>query len=102
MQEVTVCSKDPVLVFSLSGEIDAENSEVFYSEVTELYQVAPRDVVFECAKLAFIDSTTLGIFVKISNQVKADGHRMKITSLQPRLRKLFAICALDKTMEIEE
>ncbi len=102
MQEVTVCSKEPVLSFSLSGEIDSENSEDFYNEVMELYAPAPRDVSFECAKLNFIDSTTLGTFVKLFKRVKADGHDMRLSALQPRLKKLFTICALDRMMEISE
>ena len=102
MQEITVCSREPVLEFSLSGEIDSENSEDFYAEVMELYAPAPRDIVFSCAKLDFIDSTTLGTFVKILKRVRADGHNMKLVSLQPRLKKLFTICALDKIMEISE
>ena len=101
MQEVTVCEREPKLVFSLSGEIDAENSEEFYVEVSELYSVSPRDIVFECSKLSFIDSTTLGIFVKLFKSVQKDGHSVKLVALQPRLKKLFEICALDKIMEIE-
>lgn len=102
MQEVTVCEREPALKFSLSGEIDAENSDIFYSEVSELYSRSPRDLVFECSKLSFIDSTTLGIFVKLCKQAKADGHVMRLVALQPRLKKLFGICALDKMMEIVE
>lgn len=102
MQEVTVCGTDPVLSFSLAGEIDAGNSEDFFNEVMSLYERAPRDVVFECARLAFIDSTTLGTFVKISNRAKADGHKLTLTALRPRLKKLFTISALDRTMEIAE
>ncbi len=100
MQEVTVLRGDP-LTFSLSGEIDSENSEEFYGEVMAAYTPAPCDVVFECSRLMFIDSTTLGIFVKIFNVLKADGHVLKLRALRPQLKKLFVICALDTVMEIE-
>ena len=30
-----------------------------------------------------------------------NGHGLKLTGLNPRLKKLFVICALDKIMEIE-
>ena len=100
MQEVTVVGGDP-LTFSLAGEIDSENSDEFYAEVMDVYRRLPRDVLFECARLAFIDSTTLGVFVKIMKELKADGHTLKLTALRPQLKKLFVICALDTIMEIE-
>ncbi len=100
MQEVTVVGGDP-LTFSLAGEIDSENSDELYAEVMDVYRRLPRDVVFECARLTFIDSTTLGVFVKIMKELKADGHALKLTALRPQLKKLFVICALDTIMEIE-
>ncbi len=101
MQELTLLSRAPVLLFGLSGEIDSQNADAFYAEVMAEYEKAPADLEFDCAKLAFIDSTTLGTFVKILKKVKERGGRMKLKSLQPRLKKLFVICALDTIMEIE-
>ena len=100
MQEVTILRGDP-LVFSLSGEIDSENSDEFFEEVMAAYEPSPCDIVFECARLAFIDSTTLGTFVKIFNRLKSDGHKLTLKALRPQLKKLFVICALDTVMEIE-
>lgn len=101
MQEITVLERSSVLRIALSGDIDAENAEEFYAEVMSLYQAAPCDIVFECEKLAFIDSTTLGTFVKLLKHVKTDGFALRLKGLQPRLKKLFVICALDTIMEIE-
>ncbi len=101
MQEMTLLARSPELVFGLSGEIDSQNADDFYDEVVSQYEKDPADLVFDCTKLAFIDSTTLGTFVKLLKKVQADGRRMKLKGLQPRLKKLFVICALDTIMEIE-
>jgi anti-sigma B factor antagonist len=101
MQEVTLTATEPELVFALSGEIVSENAEDFYAEVAGVYERDPKGVVFSCEKLEFIDSTTLGTFVKILKKLKADGNAFRIRGLQPRLKKLFVICALDRIMEIE-
>lgn len=98
MQEFTVIKREPVLEISLSGEIASENADEFYGEFAAAY--GGTDVVFECSALAFIDSTTLGTFVKILKKIKTEGHTMKLVGLQPRLKKLFVICALDTIMEI--
>ncbi len=101
MQEVTLKSSKSNLEFSLRGEIDSENADEFYGEIMQAYDAAPSDVVFDCTELEFIDSTTLGTIVKILKHAKTDGHKLRLTHLQPRLKKLFVICALDTIMEIE-
>lgn len=101
MQEVIIQSTSPKLCISLSGEIDSKNAEEFETEVLKEYDAAPCDVVFDCEKLEFIDSTTLGTFVKILKHIQKNGHGMKLVKTQPRIKKLFVICALDAIMEIE-
>ena len=101
MQEVILKANDTELIYELSGEIASENAEEFYEEVMRGYNAEPKDVVFCCSALEFIDSTTLGTFVKIFKTLKGAGHTLRIRELQPRLKKLFEICALDRMMEIE-
>lgn len=102
MDEVKIIGlTDGNLHVSLSGDIDLGNAEAFYQSVVEAYKNTPANVVFDCAALAFIDSTTLGTFVKILKTVKTDGYTMKLTNLQPKIKKLFLICSLDSVMEIE-
>ena len=99
MQEMTLLSREP-LCFGLAGEIDAGNCDEFYGEVLKSYRSG--DLVFECAKLEFIDSTMLGTLVKLRKTVAEQGGSLILRHLQSRLKKLFVICALDKVMEIEE
>lgn len=101
MQQVKLVQAGEKLTFSLSGEIDSATSENFYAQVKAAYLHDKKDVVFDCAALTFIDSTMLGTFVKILKEVKADGNNMRLINVQPRIRKLFEICALDTIMEIE-
>ena len=101
MQEVTVQCTSPKLCIALAGEIDSKNAEEFETEVLKAYDAAPCDITFDCEKLVFIDSTTLGTFVKILKHVQKNGHGVKLVKTQPRIKKLFVICALDAIMEIE-
>ena len=100
MKEVTLLSRSPFTV-ALSGVIDSGNAEEFYAEVRGLYGQSASDIVCECEKLEFIDSTALGTFVKLLKFVRTDGHTLVLKGLRERLIKLFVICALDKIMEIE-
>lgn len=101
MEEVKVLgTENGVLTIALSGDIDLGNAENFYTETLNAYQAAPSDITFDCQELNFIDSTTLGTFVKILKTLKANGHTMRLINLQAKIKKLFLICSLDKIMEI--
>lgn len=100
MQQVKLISADSELVFSLSGEIDAATSEDFYAQVSAAYEHDRKNVLFDCSALTFIDSTTLGTFVKIFKKLKSDGYNMVLEHLRPNVKKLFDICALNTLMEI--
>ena len=98
MQEVRIIEEQPCLRVALSGEIGSENADEFYAAVMSAYRTG--DVLFECEGLEFIDSTTLGTFVKILKQVKTGGGALRRTGRSGRHKKLFVICALEKKMEI--
>lgn len=101
MMEVQILGlKDGALTVALSGEIDFAKAEGFYEAVMEGYKATPANLVFDCAALEFIDSTTLGTFVKILKAVKTDGYTMTLIGLQPKIKKLFVICALDTIITI--
>ena len=102
MKEVEIRNSEAgKLTIALSGDIDSGNADEFYAEVIAAYKDNPADVVFECGDLEFIDSTTLGTFVKILKTVKTDGRTMTLKNLQKKIKKLFLICSLNTVMEIE-
>ncbi len=101
MEQVKIIAAEKEgLTVALSGEIDFGNAEAFYDAVMAKYAELPADICFDCAQLEFIDSTTLGTFVKILKTVQKDGRKVKLIDLQPKIKKLFLICALDSIMEI--
>ena len=101
MEEVKIVGLlDGKLQITLSGDIDLGNAEAFFETVMLAYAATPSDIEFDCSQLNFIDSTTLGTFVKILKQVKTNGHSVRLVDLQPKIKKLFLICSLDKIMEI--
>ena len=101
MEEVKIIGlQDGALRVELSGDIDLGNAEAFYQNVMQGYKETPADLLFDCEKLNFIDSTTLGTFVKILKTVKTDGYKMKLVNLQAKIKKLFLICQLDTIIDV--
>ena len=102
MEQVQILCRDAdYLKIVLSGDIDLGNAEAFYNEVTIAYKEMPVNILFDCEKLNFIDSTTLGTFVKILKMVKTDEYGVRLTNLQPKIKKLFTICSLDKIIQLD-
>ncbi len=101
MEEVKIVGLvDGKLQVALSGDIDLGNAEAFFDAVMSAYTLTPGDIEFDCTQLNFIDSTTLGTFVKILKTLKTDGRSMRLIGLQAKIKKLFLICSLDRIMEI--
>ena len=101
MKEVLIVGVEGgVLNVKLFGDIDAGNAEEFLGEILSAYEAQPCHITFDCAGLEFIDSTTLGTFVKITKRLKADGNVVRLINTQAKIKKLFVICALDQLMEI--
>ena len=86
---------------TLSGELDAGNADEFYSVVSQAFMKEPKNVHFISTDLQFIDSTVLGSFVKLLKRGRTEGKSMRLSSLPPKIKKLFTICALDRIMEID-
>ena len=102
MEQVKVLGlEENLLKIALSGDIDLGNAEEFYTETLAAYKATPADILFDCEQLNFIDSTTLGTIVKILKNIKENGHSVRLTSLQPKIKKLFLICSLDKIMQLD-
>lgn len=100
--QIELASDDGVrATIALGGDLDASNYDEFYGYVSGVYGRGGRDICLDCAGLNFIDSTILGGIIKIFKQLRADGRALVIKNLQPRIRKLFEICALDKLLELE-
>ncbi|MBR2903991.1 MAG: STAS domain-containing protein, partial [Clostridia bacterium] len=73
----------------------------FFKAVSTAYGEKPCNLVFTCEGLDFIDSTTLGTFVKLTKMAKADGYTTTLRGLQAKVKKLFLICSLNTIMEID-
>ena len=86
MQNVKLISDGEKLVIALYGEIDSAVSDDFYSQVSAIYSHDKKDIEFDCSALTFIDSTTLGTFVKIFKHLKQDGHTFALKNVQQRIK----------------
>ena len=87
-------------IYVYNGIAEADYREYMKRSFELAHMAGAANIVFDCAELDFIDSTTLGTFVKILKRVKTDGFKMSLINLKPKIKKLFLICSLNSIMEI--
>jgi anti-anti-sigma factor len=59
-------------------------------------------VILDIAKVKYIPSLALGLFVRMANTFRARQQRFILASPQPTVRQVLAITRLDRAMEIQE
>jgi anti-sigma B factor antagonist len=59
-------------------------------------------IVLDLARVTILPSLALGRLVQIANNCKARNQGLKLTGLQPQIRKVFAITHLDQVFEIAD
>lgn len=101
MEYIVDLNNDAVSVF-LKGDIDIVNAEDFKSETLKIYKANELDFIFDCKDLQFIDSTGLGAFVAIANEMTKKENKITLRSLKSSIKKLFTITRLNEVILIEE
>jgi anti-sigma B factor antagonist len=89
------------VLINIDGEVDIFT----YKQLKEtLYKVVDKygkDMVMDCSKLNYIDSTGLGVFVAVLKKVKQIGREITIVNIKDNILKLFLITNLDSLFNIK-
>lgn len=78
------------------GELDVFTTPELKKEVLRLYENNKKDIVIDGTDLEYVDSTGLGAFMYILNEIKVDNHKIYIENMKPSIQKLFTITKLDQ------
>src|SRR5260221_5726985 len=89
------------LVLAIRGEIDLHNSPELRTELLDLLtRYKPRRLILDLARVPYIDSSTLAVFVEALKKVLKTGGRVFLVGLQPRVKGLLEIAPLSSLVLI--
>jgi anti-sigma B factor antagonist len=88
-------------LLALTGELDYTNAERLQYDLQEAIGPGARDLVIDLADLSFCDSTGIQVFLTIRKITQNRGGSIALTSLQPRLEKLFHLTGLASAFGIQ-
>ncbi|RKD22256.1 anti-sigma B factor antagonist [Caminicella sporogenes DSM 14501] len=85
----------------LTGEVDIYTSNILKETLNELILKEETDIVLDCEKLDYIDSTGLGVLIGILKRLKNNEKNIIIANPKSNISKLFKITGLDKIFIME-
>lgn len=94
--EVILDESENIWTIFPEGEIDIYTSPKFKQKVLDAFDNDERDLLIDCKKLDYMDSTGLGSLIYILKKVKEKDKKIYIDNIRPNIKKLFEITKLDK------
>lgn len=83
-------------IIEVGGEIDVYTAPKLREAIVAAVEAGHTRLVIDVQKVAFLDSTGLGVLVGALKRVRADGGSLDIVCTQERILKIFEITGLDK------
>lgn len=81
----------------LVGRLDAAESDRALATLDRL----TGPVTLECSQLEYISSAGISVIMQTWKRLNAQGSRLVLTGLTPRVRNVFGYAGLDKVLNIQ-
>jgi anti-anti-sigma factor len=91
--DIDLLTTDRVAFARIAGELDASTAPSLIRALERLLEGGSRDVVLDCAELAFCDSMGLRALVVIRN-AQPDGATFSLVRLQGPVRRVIEVSGL--------
>lgn len=98
--DIATEQKASVCRIVLSGEVDVYTSPQLKQELVDAIEGGCIDLVIDLEKVAFIDSSGLGVLVSGLRRVKERSGTMRLVCTRENILKIFRITGLDKVFPI--
>jgi anti-sigma B factor antagonist len=87
-------------VLDVAGDLDVLTAPDLVSAALAATEVAPADLIIDASGIDFCDSSGLAAFVRIGNQLGAEGHRLAIAGAQPIVNRIIEISGLHEVFVV--
>ena len=100
MFKANIEKKDDYLILNLAGDLDVYSEEEFRDFIEDELKDKNLDLVIDIKDLDYLDSTGLGMFMKIYKMYEENGQKVKIINPKENILKLFKITDLTDIFEM--
>ena len=89
-------------VVTVGGDADPSAVPTLSRELARLVDDGAREIVVDLLDVPFIDSTVLGVLLRMSRRLRADGGEFVLVSDDPRVLRAFEITGLAAQFRFEK
>jgi len=90
------------VLIEIEGEVDIFTCQQLKDMLYHVVEKYGKDLLMDCARLNYIDSTGLGVFVAVLKKVRQIEREITIINLKDSILKLFLITNLDSLFNIKD
>jgi len=83
-----------------SDTLDAEQGKILYREIMDLLDADIKLILIDCQKIEFVDSSGLGVLVRILKTVEQEKARLVLCSLNDTFQMLLKMTHMEDIFEI--
>lgn len=92
--------EDGIRVLVLDGYLDAHTAPLFEKAIEEEIGRGRIRIVADCAKLTYISSAGLGVFMSFIEEIRERHGDLKIASVQPKVYQIFDVLGFPTLFDI--
>ena len=100
MFDLNLIDEEGHYLIQLIGDLDIYNNKKFKEKLADIYEDLDKDIVVDCSKLEYIDSTGLGSFISLLKLTRDEEKEITVKNLKKNIKKVFKITDLDKLFNI--
>ncbi|HMV46741.1 MAG TPA: STAS domain-containing protein [Blastocatellia bacterium] len=92
--------EDGLSIVTLEGFVDAHTAPAFENTIQSEIKAGRHRIIVDCAKLSYISSAGLGVFMSFVEEVREIGGDIKICGLVPKVKHTFDILGFQDIFEM--
>jgi anti-sigma B factor antagonist len=97
---VTAADEGSVRVLALDGYLDAHTAPQFEGAIQNEMAAGHLQLVVDCARLTYISSAGLGVFMSFIEEIREKGGDIKLCGLVPKVYQVFEVLGFPALFDI--
>lgn len=89
-----------VVVLALDGYLDAHTAPQFEKAIQDEHTAGRNKIAVDCAKLTYISSAGLGVFMSFIEEIRASGGDVKLAGIVPKVYQVFEVLGFPALFDI--
>ncbi|MGQ9631876.1 MAG: STAS domain-containing protein [bacterium] len=103
MAKIDISTRDGpsgTVILKVGGSLDAHTVPKFESALRELIEKGKCKIIVDFARLDYISSAGLGVFMSVIDDTRGKGGDIKLVNLTDKIYKIFELLGFDQLFQI--